>query len=135
MKMRTPLFSRPPRPSQKPGYQNAVKEVFAGSELFTDLCYVVGTDPEELQKFVTLAGQNPRAAIATVFEYERGIREELAKASGTDSGQAPEVKRTNAPKPPSPVNAGIGRGTFDVNDDSTPTDEWFKKRNKQLGIG
>jgi hypothetical protein len=113
----------------------AVKEVFAQSDLFPDLCYVVGSDPEELQKFISLAQTNPRAALAKVFEYERGIKEELAKAGTTvaepDSGKAPEPKRTNAPKPPSPVGGTSSRG-FDVNDESISPDEWMRQMNERV---
>lgn len=107
----------------------AVKEVFAGSDLFIDLCYVVGSDPDELTKFVKLAETNPRAAIGKVFEYERGIKEELAKTKGGE--KAPEPKKTSAPKPPSPVNGGSSRA-FDVSDESLSPDEWMRKRNAQV---
>ena len=114
----------------------AVKEVFADSDVFPDLCYVVGSDPDELKKFISLAQSNPRAALAKVFEYERGIREELAKtgkeAAEPNGGKAPERKQTTAPKPPSPVNGGSSRGAFDVNDESLSADDWFKKRNHQI---
>lgn len=112
----------------------AVKEVFSQSDLFTDLCYVVGSDPAELNKFISLAQSNPRAALAKVFEYERGIREELSKAgkeAAEPSGKAPEKKQTQAPKPPSPVGGGSSRA-FDVSDESLSADEWAKKRNAQL---
>ena len=108
----------------------AVKEVFAGSDLFIDLCYVVGSDADELKKFVQLAQSNPRAAIGKVFEYERGIREELGKTQ--DGGNAPEPKKSSAPKPPSPVSAGSARGAFDVNDENLSPSEWMRKRNEQL---
>jgi len=106
-----------------------VKEVFAGSDLFTDLCYVVGSDPDELSKFLSLANSNPRAAIAKVFEYERGIKDELGKTSEPE--KAPEVKKTAAPKPPSPVGGASSRA-FDVSDESLSADEWFRKRNEQI---
>jgi hypothetical protein len=111
----------------------AVKEVFAGSDLFIDLCYVVGSDPDELKQFVALAQSNPRAAIGKVFEYERGIREELSKPRD-DKGKftaAPETKKTSAPKPPSPVGGGSSRA-FDVSDESLSPEEWMRQRNKQL---
>lgn len=106
----------------------AVKQVFADSDVFPDLCYVVGSDPEELKKFVSLAQTNPRAALAKVFEYERGIREELAKP---ESGKAPEPKKTSAPKPPSPVGGGSSKA-FDVSDESLSPEEWMRKRNADL---
>lgn len=106
-----------------------VKEVFAQSDLFVDLCYVVGSDPEELKKFLTLARTNPRAAIGKVFEYERGIREELAK--NTDGGETPVPKKTSAPKPPVPVGGGSSRA-FDVSDESLSPNDWMRKRNAAL---
>ena len=110
----------------------AVKEVFAGSDLFIDLCYVVGSDPEELKKFISLAQTNPRAAIGKVFDYERGIREETSQ-SRDDKGKftTPEVKKTSAPKPPSPVGGATTR-TFDVSDESLSAEEWARKRNADL---
>lgn len=112
----------------------AVKEVFAQSDVFIDLCYVVGSDPAELEKFLSLAQTNPRAAIGKVFEYER----EITAATATqrdDKGKfvAPEPKKTGAPKPPSPVSGATTRA-FDVSDESLSTDEWARKRNKQLGL-
>ena len=106
-----------------------VKQVIEDSEVYVDLCYVAGSDPDELQKFIALAQRDPRAAIGKVFEYERGIKEELAK-NGT-AAAAPEKKRTQAPAPPTPVGGASSRG-FDVNDDSLSADEWFQKRNAQL---
>jgi hypothetical protein len=97
--------------------------------LFTDLCYVVGSDPAELKKFISLAGSDPRAAIAKVFEYERGIREELAQGK-TDEPTAP-VKKTGAPRPPSPVSGGSSRA-FDVSDESQSPEEWARKRTADL---
>jgi hypothetical protein len=115
-----------------------IKEVIAQSAEFIDLLYVVGSDPAELKKFIELAQSDPRAAIGKVFEYERGIREELSKESSTprdDKGKftAPEAKKTSAPKPPSPVGGASSRA-FDVSDESLSADEWMRKRNKQLGI-
>lgn len=114
----------------------AVKEVFSQSENFIDLCYVVGSDPDELKKFIQLAQSNPRAAIGKVFEYERGIKEELGKG-GTErdaSGKfktAPEKKTTTAPKPPSTVGGGSSKA-FDVSDESLSPEEWMRKRTADL---
>ena len=105
----------------------AVKQVIEDSDVFVDLCYVLGSDAEELQKFVAQARSNPRAAIGRVFEYERGIKEVFAKQQGA----APEKRQTQAPRPPAPVNGTSGRA-FDVNDDSLSADDWFRKRNAQL---
>jgi hypothetical protein len=104
----------------------AVKEVFAQSDLFIDLCYVVGSDENELNKFIKLAQSNPRAAIGKVFEYERGIREEL-----NGEKKAPEPKTTKAPKPPSPVG-GASTRAFDVSDESLSPEEWMRKRNAEV---
>jgi len=110
----------------------AVKQVFEDSDVFLDLCYVVGSDPDELKSFISLAQKNPRAAIGKVFEYERGIQEELSRPRD-EKGKfaAPEPKKTSAPKPPSPVNGGSSR-TFDVNDESLSADAWAEKRWKQV---
>ena len=108
----------------------AVKEVFSQSDLFVDLCYVVGSDPDELKKFISLAQTNPRAAIGKVFEYERGIREELSN-DGDDKGKKAPEKKTNAPKPPSPVGGASSRA-FDVSDESLSPEEWMRKRNSDL---
>lgn len=108
-----------------------VKQVINDSDVFVDLCYVVGSDPEELKKFIALAQSNPRAAIGKVFEYERGIKDALEKGKAENGGTAPEKKKTQAPPPPVPVGGTSGRG-FDVNDDDLPADEWFRKRNAQV---
>jgi hypothetical protein len=107
----------------------AVKEVFGQSDVFIDLCYVVGSDPDELKKFISLAQSNPRAAIGKVFEYERGILEELSKPG--ESKAAPEAKKTSAPKPPSPVGGASSRA-FDVSDESLSPEEWARKRTKDI---
>jgi cell division septum initiation protein DivIVA len=111
----------------------AVKEVFGQSDVFIDLCYVVGSDPDELKKFISLAQTNPRAAIGKVFEYERGIREELSKPRD-DKGKfaaVPETKKTSAPKPPSPVGGASSRA-FDVSDESLSPEEWARKRSQDI---
>ena len=113
-----------------------VKRVFIDSDLYVDLCYVVGSDPKELKSFISLAQSNPRAAIGKVFEYERGIREELSPERDSKgqfkTKEVPVSKKTSAPKPPSPVSGTTTRA-FDVSDDSLSADEWMRKRNKQLG--
>lgn len=114
----------------KANIPQVVKQVLEDSDVFVDLCYVIGSDPDELKKFVALAQSNPRAAIGKVFEYENGIKAELAK-SGKSSATAPEKKKTQAPAPPSPVGGSAAR-SFDVNDDSLSADEWFRKRNAQV---
>jgi len=104
-----------------------VRDIFEASDVLPDLLYVV-SDPDELKKFISLAQTNPRAAIAKIVEYERGIHEELAKG-----GKAPEQKKTAAPKPPSPVGGSSSRA-FDVSDESLSAEEWMRKRNAQLNI-
>ena len=107
-----------------------VKDIFGQSDVFVDLCYVVGSDPKALADFISLAQTNPRAAIGKVYEYERGIKEELSKTRD-DKGTAPEPPKTKAPKPPSPVSGASSRA-FDVSDESLSADEWARKRTKQL---
>ena len=110
-----------------------IKDVLAESDVFIDLCYVLGSDPDDgLKKLITLGQTNPRAALAKVFEYERGIREEFAKPDEpAKQKQAPENRQTKAPKPPSPVNGGSSRA-FDVSDESLSPEEWMRKRNADL---
>lgn len=112
----------------------AVKQAFSESELLPDLCYVVGSDPDEFKRFVNLAKSNPRAAFAKIFEYERAIREELAGNATEESRseKAPEVKKTAAPKPPSPVNGAGSSRAFDVSDESLSPEEWARKRNQDI---
>lgn len=108
-----------------------VKEVIESSDVYMDMCFVIGTDPEEWDKFVALANRNPRAAIVQAVEYERAIKEELAKSGKQPSGTAPEKKKTQAPAPPEPVSRTTSRA-FDVNDDSLSDDEWMRKRRAQV---
>lgn len=111
----------------------AVKEVFSQSEHFVDLCYVVGSDPKELKDFIRLAETNPRAAIGKIFEYERGIQEELSKDVKRDAqGKfVPEGNKTRAPKPASTVG-GTSVRAFDANDETLSPEVWFQKRNAEL---
>jgi len=108
----------------------AVKEVIGQSDVFTDLCYVLGSDSAELNKFISQAQSNPREALAKVFEYERGIRAELSKPSGNVE-KAPEKRTTTAPKPPSPVS-GVSSRAFDVSDESLSPEAWARKRNADI---
>lgn len=113
-----------------------VKEVFELSDSYIDLCYVVGSDPDELKKFIRLAETNPRAAIGKVFEYERGIKDELGKGSDATRDSkgkftTPEPKKTTAPKPPSTVG-GTSTKAFDVSDESLSPEEWMRKRNTDI---
>lgn len=111
---------------QKSRIPAVVTQVIGDSDLFTDICYVLGEDPAELSKFIALAKSNPREALAKVFEYERGIREEL-------SGSAPAPRKTSAPKPPSTVRGSSSRA-FDASDESLSAEEWARKRTTQLNL-
>jgi len=110
------------------------------SDVMPDLLYTIGSDEAELAKFVEMAKSNPNKAIRYVTKVESLIAEELAKPAkmpvrGNDGKfAAPEKRQTQAPKPVSPVTGGSSRA-FDVNDDSLSSEEWMRKRNKQLGIG
>ena len=109
------------------------------SEVMPDLLYTIGSDEAELAKFVEMAKTNPNKAIRYVAKVESLIAEELAKpkttpARGEDgkfATTAPEPRKTQAPKPPSPVGGGSSR-VFDVTDDTTPINDWWKARNAQL---
>lgn len=110
----------------------AVKQVLYDSKVYIDLCYVIGSDPDELKSFISLAKSDPRSAIGKVFEYERGIGEVFSKLRD-DEGKfkAPETRKTSAPKPASVVNGASSRA-FDVSDESLSTEEWAKQRRQQL---
>jgi hypothetical protein len=108
-----------------------LKQVVRDSKVLPHLLFVMGSDPEAFTKFIALAKKDPREAIGRVYEYERGIKEELANGKKTDSGKAPEKQSTSAPKPPSLVGGGSSR-SFDVNDESLSPDEWMRKQNARL---
>jgi len=107
----------------------SVQETLGYSKFYPELLYVMGTDPDGVQKFITLATSDPREANARLFEWERGIKEALAKNG--NAATAPEKKKTQAPPPPTPVSRSSGRA-FDVNDDSISDDEWMRKRRAQV---
>jgi len=110
------------------------------SDVMPDLLYTIGSDEAELAKFVDMAKSNPNKAIRYVTKVESLIAEELAKPKETTvrgedgkfKSSAPEKPKTQAPKPPSPVNSGGTSRGFDPNDESLPTDEWFRKRNAEV---
>lgn len=107
------------------------------SENLADVIYTIGSDETALEKFVEMAKRNPNQAIRYVARVESLIADEFAKSSdeaGESTQNAPEQKRTSAPRPPSPVGGSSAR-TFDVSDESLSADAWMQKRNKQLGIG
>ncbi len=105
-----------------------VKRMLAKSDILPDLVYTLGTDKNTLQKLVQLAKTDPQSAMYYLAELSADIRQELAKP---DETQAPEPKKTTAPKPPSPVTGASSRA-FDVSDESLSADDWVRKRNQQL---
>jgi len=109
----------------------AVTEVFGTSPQFFDLCYEVGSDPEKMEKFISLARTNPREALKQVFLSEDKLVRQRDEKGKFISKEAPEPKKTTAPKPPAPVG-GASTRSFDVSDDSLSADEWMRKRNAQL---
>lgn len=110
-----------------------IKEVIAQSKDFVELLYVLGGDPDTLNKFISLAQRDPEAALDQIFEYKRGIREELSKDVKRDAqGKfVPEGNKTKAPKPPSPVG-GTSTRAFDMNDETLSNEEWMRKRNADV---
>lgn len=86
----------------------AVKEAIGRTDLFADLCYVIGGNKGEAQDFLELARTDPAAAIEKIGVLKHLIREELAKgttpegerdAKGRFTPNAPK-KLTNAPDIP-----------------------------------
>jgi hypothetical protein len=104
----------------------SVSEVFGTSPQFFDLCYQVGSDPEKMEKFITLARTDPRAALKQVF-----LEEDKLQKVKLIPKEAPEPKKTTAPKPPAPVSGATTRA-FDVSDESLSEEEWARKRNQEL---
>jgi hypothetical protein len=100
------------------------------SDLLADVVFTIGSNPTDLANFVQTARTNPRKAMQYVTRVEGLIQEELS-ADGKEAAKAPEPKKTQAPKPPSPVGGGSSRG-FDVSDETLSADEWARKRNAQL---
>jgi hypothetical protein len=91
----------------------AVKALANDSPVLVDLMYVMGSDPNELDEFVSLAKSNPGAAIRKLVLVEKLVQEELAKGGtpkASGNGDAPErdesgkflpaKKVTSAPPPP-----------------------------------
>lgn len=109
-----------------------VLSIINDSPLVADVLYTIGSDEDELNKFVAMARKNPNQAIRYVARVESLIEEEFASQAGKEtSGKAPEKQQTQAPKPPSPVGGSSSRA-FDVNDESLSAEDWFRKRNAQL---
>lgn len=107
------------------------------SDVLPDLLYTLAENDVEFDEFIAMAKANPNKAIRYVARVEALIAEELAKPKETpvrgEDGKftAPVTKKTQAPKPPSPVGGGSAR-TFDVNDESLSPDEWARQRREQL---
>lgn len=90
----------------------AVKALANDSPVLVDLMYVMGSDANELDEFVSLAKSNPGAAIRKLVLVEKLVQEELAKGTSTASGNGdgpqrdengkflPAKKVTSAPPPP-----------------------------------
>ena len=89
----------------------AVKQLINDSDVLVDLVYVLGSDTQELSKFVHLAKTNPGAAIRKLVTTEALVRDQLAANSGKSSGRgndgrfqkqaSAEVEPvTRAPRPP-----------------------------------
>ena len=120
----------------------SVLGIINDSDIMADLLYTIGSDEQEMEKFVAMAKANPNKAIRYVARVENLITEELAKGKesketpvrggdGKFTKTAPEPKKTSAPKPVSPVG-GSSRGNFDVSDESLSPDEWMRKRTADL---
>lgn len=108
-----------------------VKDMLRSSELFPDLVYTIADDADERAKFVRMAQTNPTQAARYIAALESGIRTELAKAATEEKQEAPEPRKTQAPKPPAPVGNASSR-TFDVNDESLSPEEWKRKRDAEV---
>ncbi len=89
------------------------------SELFTDLLFVLGTDPK-LPEILEEAKKSPTKAIRRLVLIEEGVRAEIAKGSDKDhtkeppkAEKKPDEPKPRAPKPPSEVG-GRGASTEDA---------------------
>ena len=112
-----------------------IKQRIGRSELLPHLLYTIAGEENGIEKLTALAKSDPFKALDYIALTENLIREELAKGKTggeeDEDGKAPEKKRTNAPKPPSPVGGPSSRA-FDVSDDSLSADEWARRRTAQL---
>lgn len=91
-----------------------VKVMLNESEVFPDLLYTIGSKPEEMQKFISMARENPGKALRYIALTESLIREELeAPKDEAKPEKKPVETQTKAPKPPAEVG---GRA-------NTPQDE------------
>ncbi|MGC2474936.1 MAG: hypothetical protein WA485_11420 [Candidatus Sulfotelmatobacter sp.] len=105
----------------------AVKQLINDSDVLVDLVYVLGSDAQELSKFVQLAKTNPGAAIRKLVTTEALVRDQLAANSGKSSGRGNDGRfqkqasaeaepMTRAPRPP--VEVG-GRTSHPENSSSS----------------
>ena len=109
-----------------------VKRMLAQSDVLPELVYTIGTDDKTMQKLVRVAQSDPQQAMYYIAELSAQIRAELAApVAETESHEAPEPRRTSAPKPPSPVTGPSSRA-FDVSDESLSAEDWMRKRNAQV---
>ena len=113
----------------------AVKQMINESELLPDVIFTLGSDEQELDKFLKLS---PGKQLRYIAAIEAGIQAELSTESAPrdESGKfakqdPPAKKQTSAPKPPSTIG-GTSSRAFDVSDESLSPDEWMRKRNEQL---
>ena len=95
------------------------------SPVMLDLLYVLGSKPDELAAFVTLAQTKPLEAVRKLAVMENLVKSELGKTAKTDTSttqrgedgkfqstagtETPENKGTKAPPPAREVG---GRGTL-----------------------
>jgi hypothetical protein len=117
-------------PHGEPLIPVGILSMVSDSDILADLVHKIGSDPDDLNKFVRMAKTNPRQAILHIAQVEGAIKAEL---DGTTKSvkETPAPPKTQAPKPPSPVGGTTSRA-FDVSDDSLSPDEWMRKRNKQI---
>ena len=81
-----------------------ILEMIRDSEYSADLLYVIGSKPEERNRFRALAKSDPGKAIRYLVTTEVLIGDELAaKAKPAASQPAPAKQQTSAPKPPAEV--------------------------------
>ena len=106
-----------------------VKQMLSDSDVLPELIYTIGTDQKTMKELERLSRVNPSQAIRYIATLEAGIRLELAAEPSVAATTEP--KKTNAPKPPTPVSGASSRA-FDVSDESLSPDDWARKRNQQL---
>lgn len=117
-----------------PDIPEVIKDILRQSDV-ENLMDRFSNDAQAEAKFFALVKSDGYGTVKYIGELEAAARRELSGQIRNEKGQfaaeAPEPKKTSAPKPPSPVG-GASLRAFDVNDDDLPTDEWHRKRNQQL---